>query len=210
MRNALDARRGVTLIEMFVVLAIIVVLLGLLLPAINFSRDAARRTGCQANLHQLGTAVVLYASARRKLPDPAVSGTMSGWAIDILPFIEEPALAAGLSGMPPLSSPAALALAANRPAVMRCPSGYDGDSTIPGVPASHYDGGFGVGVSRIRGLDWGISDLPTSARFPWVTSPNMGVPDDVPIWSLPHTGGFNVVETDSQGNLSSVHFVEYP
>jgi len=104
--------QGFTLIELLVVIAIVGTLVGLLVPAVQQARQAAARSQCQSNLRQIGIAMLSYADARRGLPfasgrpRPGTVVHLEGavetgidyirpqsWAIAILPYIEEGALA---------------------------------------------------------------------------------------------------------------------
>lgn len=100
MKNA--KRLGVTLIELLIVIAIIAMLLQLVLPAVEASREAARRTQCGNNLRQLALGFQLHHDAHGHYPSSGWGwqwvghpdrgydeNQPGGWAYNVLPFIEQ-------------------------------------------------------------------------------------------------------------------------
>jgi prepilin-type N-terminal cleavage/methylation domain-containing protein/prepilin-type processing-associated H-X9-DG protein len=90
--------RGFTVIELLVVIAIIAVLISLLMPAVQQAREAARRTQCQNNLHQIGLALENYGIIHRRFPpgettsaylDDVNDGSAWSWAMMIMPQLDQ-------------------------------------------------------------------------------------------------------------------------
>jgi prepilin-type N-terminal cleavage/methylation domain-containing protein/prepilin-type processing-associated H-X9-DG protein len=88
-------RRGWTLVEMLVVIALAGIVIALLLPAVQAAREAARRSSCALNLKQIALATTNYADTWGTLPAGVqftFNYSTAGQHVAILPFVEQPAL----------------------------------------------------------------------------------------------------------------------
>lgn len=156
-------RCGVTVMELLVVISIIGMLMALLLPAVQASRESARQNTCRNHLRQLGLAMLNHESALRRFPsggwgfgwvgDPdRGSGTKQpgSWTYDLLPYLERTDLAQIGAGLPDQQKRNAVTTILPIPlAVLNCPtrrplgvSGFD-----PGVQPANFNVPVGIAES---------------------------------------------------------------
>jgi len=129
--------RGFTLIELLVVIAIIAVLVGLLLPAVQSARGAARRISCVSNLKQTGIALHNYHGAHETFPPGYVSLVRSGqevgpgwgWGTMILPQLEQTPIANATNFSLAITDPGSATVRTVPLKVYLCPSSV-GDGPI--------------------------------------------------------------------------------
>lgn len=110
-------RQGFTLIELVVVIAVLAILAALLLPAVQTAREAARRTGCNSHLRQIGIATQMYCDTFRVLPTDGMG--FPTFHARLLMYLDQPAIAADFIENP--DSASILHQTASIP-VLICPS----------------------------------------------------------------------------------------
>ncbi|MFO0907637.1 MAG: DUF1559 domain-containing protein [Isosphaeraceae bacterium] len=197
MRRSKASPAGFTLIELLVVIAIIGVLVALLLPAVQASREQARRSHCTNNLKQMGLALASYGAMHGGLPPGFVStwdqfqrreiGPGWGWGAMILPNLEQRVLYDAINFDAPIhyahNQTARLALLST----YLCPSDtmaakwtatdgvtwlfmgkvYSESVAICDVAGSNYVGVFGIGEPGVDGD--GVFFRNSFIRYPEIT-----------------------------------------
>ena len=184
-------------------------MVGLLLPAVQAAREAARRMSASNNLKQIGLAMHNYHSAYRHLPPRAITDDsgkpLLSWRVALLPFLEQQPLYEQFRLDEPWDSDHNRALLEKMPELYRDPSvSTDPGHTVFQVPLGE-DYLFGKSEpTRFRDVTDGLSntimvvEADQKSAVPWTAPRDVQIDPDDPLATMGHThpGGFHVLFAD--------------
>ena len=178
MSYVLKPRRAFTLVELLVVIAIIGTLVGLLLPAVQSAREAARRSQCSNNLKQVGLAVQTWADSNDgHVPaSRRTDGLRVSWAVRILPQLDQLGLYDDYDQSVTWSSSTAnsgytipnLVLSATRVKTFECPSAPSPDQRFdydPQPTSQPWDTSKAYARATVNAAGTGISNASSNPGF---------------------------------------------
>jgi len=170
------SRNAFTLVELLVVIAIIGILIGMLLPAVQQVREAARRATCMNQIRQIALATLNYESAHQELPigmniPTTASGTtedeMFGWSTSLLPFMEQnntydvlnpnPSTSIYLRATHPTDGPAVIEVLQTSIPIFQCPTDSSAEILNRHRPANSAEIGFIAKSNYVAANDTGFA-----------------------------------------------------
>lgn len=157
---------------------ILPVMIGLMLPAVQAAREAARRAGCANNLRTMAIAMLNHEAARQMLPAAIADADgkpLLSWRVAILPYIEELELYKQFHLDEPWDSEHNRALIAKMPAVYNCPSAPRDDGQTRYLlldgPGACFEKARQQARNRISGVNFGDLRQPAGQTILVVEAP---------------------------------------
>ncbi|GAB6165958.1 hypothetical protein JCM19992_19580 [Thermostilla marina] len=188
-------RKGFTLVELLVVIAIMGILMAMMIPAVQMSRETARRFTCMENLHRIGLGLQQYQSSQWSFPpgvideqDPVRSvpeGKHLGWTVHLLPYLDHKVIYDHVDGESVYSEANARIRSITIPE-FRCPS--SGAAMVNEVKPSSYAACCGSKETPIGSFADGVfflnsavsdDDIPDGLGCTLLVSEKLIDPDDL-------------------------------
>lgn len=184
-------RKAFTILELLIVVTIIAILFALFFPAVQAARERARAFTCMNNVYQLNVATCNFVDTHQKLPSHRREGTVGGWTVEILAFLDKRNLRNNLTIGTNIAEVDSLLLAS--PMMYRCPT-RSSREIVPDntMFPSHY-----VLVPDKDRETFLMFEAPIDLSIPWANGPEM---DYMAVRKSqgPHHGGLHFVNGPRQ------------